>query len=252
MVKNSGALRVLHTGPGFSLHGPAHMFDFLSPETIYVDYLCTRCIRAVFSRFQAVAGRRVQPAARTLVATAMDRRRTAFVTVTACALSLVTVAVGHDILAIFPFSGKSHFHMFRSIADALVDRGHNVTVVGHFPGTSGPRQSDAAPGGGPAAGTYTDYSLAGSMPVFENYTIDEMLDFGHLEQSLIILQDGLDNCEKVMSSGRLDRLVRSRAKFDLVIVEVSARVYGLKTNTKLAETRGHFEKHGFRPSPYPD
>lgn len=153
----------------------------------------------------------------------MDRRRTAVATVAACALSLlVTAAVGHDILAVFPFSGKSHFHMFRSIADALVGRGHNVTVVGHFPRTSsaGPRPGDAASGAGPAAGAYADYSLAGSMPVYENLTVDEMSGFGRLEQFLVILQDGLDNCEGVMSSGRLDRLVRSRAKFDLVIVEV--------------------------------
>lgn len=148
----------------------------------------------------------------------MDRRRAAAVVVTlaACAMSLTAAA---DILAIFPFSGKSHFHMFRSIADALVERGHNVTVVGHFP-----RHSDAAAAGrGDGPGAYTDYSLAGTMPVFENITTDEVTGFGHLEQFLVILQDGLDNCEAVMSSGRLDRLVRSRAKFDVVVVEVSER-----------------------------
>lgn len=174
----------------------------------------------------------------------MDRRRTAVVTIAACTLCLATTAVGYDILAIFPFSGKSHFHMFRSIADALVGRSHNVTVVGHFPG---PRRGDDA--GGPAAGTYTDYSLAGTMPVYENLTVDEVSGFGRLEQFLVILQDGLDNCEIVMSSGRLDRLVRSGAKFDLVVVEVSARVYGgFGTNAKSAGTRGHFEKHDYRSS----
>lgn len=147
-------------------------------------------------------------------------RTTAVFVITAVLLQAIAVArfaAGYDILAIFPFSGKSHFYKFRAIADALVDRGHDVTVVGHFP-AEGSRRGDRPE----AAGTYTDYSLAGSVPVFENFTVDEFTGFGYLEQFLLILQDGLDNCEGVMSSGRLDELVRARAKFDLVLVEVRA------------------------------
>lgn len=139
------------------------------------------------------------------------------------ALLLVTVVgstVGYNVLAIFPFSGKSHFQMFRAVSDALVVRGHNVTVVSHFPETvsAGPRQQ----GDGRTAGSRIDYSLAGSIPVYENFTVDEVADdSGYLQQFLLILQDGLDNCEGVLSSGRLDELIRTRVEFDLVLVEVS-------------------------------
>jgi len=154
--------------------------------------------------------------------------------VTATTVLLVTVAVhctaGYDILAIFPFSGKSHFHMFRTISDALVERGHHLTIVGHFPKIPQEPQTsqqsqivtindgDARSNG---RGSYTDYSLLGSMPIYENFTTDEVMGNGYLEEMLLILQDGLDNCESVLSSGKLDQLIQTRAKFDLVLVEVS-------------------------------
>lgn len=128
---------------------------------------------------------------------------------------MVTQVVSLNILAIFPFSGKSHFHMFAAIADKLVTSGHSITVVGHFP-----KSSTAAAPTGEGGGTYTDYSLLGTVPVYENFTTDEVFGSGYLEEFLAILQDGLDNCEGIMSSGRLDNLIRSETKFDLVIVEV--------------------------------
>ncbi|XP_060876601.1 UDP-glycosyltransferase UGT5-like [Metopolophium dirhodum] len=143
--------------------------------------------------------------------------------------AVVRCAAGYDILAIFPFSGKSHFHMFRTVSEALTARGHHLTVVGHFPKTpkepTRPQQSQNGDidGGGDEArgsGSYTDYSLFGSMPVYENFTTDEVTGNGYLKEMLMILQDGLDNCEAVLSSGRLSQLLQSRAKFDLVLVEI--------------------------------
>lgn len=141
------------------------------------------------------------------------RRYTAMVLLAA---ATIRVANNYNVLAVFPFSGKSHFHMFTAVVEALEARGHNVTVVGHFP----KRQSSPDPDNG--HGTHTDYSLAGTMPVYENLTADEVAyESGNIRQFLLILQEGLDNCEAVMSSGRLNDLMRSRQQFDLVLVEVS-------------------------------
>lgn len=143
--------------------------------------------------------------------------RTAVVTIATVVLLLVTSArftVGYNVLAIFPFSGKSHFHMFRAVMDALVDRGHDVTVVGHFPKTGRPAEHPS--------GTYTDYSLVGTVPVYENYTIEEITGATFLHEFVAILQDGVDNCEGIMSSGRINEFIRSNnTQFDLVLVEVS-------------------------------
>lgn len=149
-----------------------------------------------------------------------DRGAVVAATVTALLVTAVRRSAGLDVLAIFPFSGKSHYQMFRVVSDALVARGHDVTVVSHFPET---RPTDGGGGGGRKTGTRVDYSLAGTVPVYENFTVDDVADdgSGYLRQFLVILQDGVDNCEGVFSSGRLDRLVRSRARFDVVLVEVS-------------------------------
>lgn len=135
-----------------------------------------------------------------------------------------TAAVaGFKILAIFPFNGQSHFRVFRAVSETLVARGHNVTVVSHFPPPRIPADTVTAnrQRNGPGGGTFVHYSLAGTMPAFENFTVAEMTGYGYLERFLLIMQDGLDNCERVVSSGRLDGLMRSRAEFDLVLVEVS-------------------------------
>lgn len=132
-------------------------------------------------------------------------------------LLLVTSAcftVGYNILAIFPFSGKSHFHMFRAVSDALVARGHDITVVSHFPKSERLINHQA--------GTYTDYSLVGTVPMYENFTTEQVIGNGYLDEFLAILQDGVENCEGIIASGRIDDLIRSHnAQFDLVLVEVS-------------------------------
>jgi len=135
----------------------------------------------------------------------------------AAVLLLVTSSrftFGYYVLAIFPFSGKSHFHMFRAVSDALVARGHDITVVSHFPQSE--RQIDHQ------AGTYTDYSLVGTVPIYENFTTEQVMGNGYLDEFLAILQDGVENCEGIMASGRIDDLIRYHiAQFDLVLVEVS-------------------------------
>jgi len=135
----------------------------------------------------------------------------------AAMLLLVTSArftVGFNVLAIFPFSGKSHFHMFRAVSDALVARGHDITVVSHFPKSERPTNHQA--------GTYTDYSLVGTVPMYENFTTEQVMGNGYLDEFLAILQDGVENCEGIMASGRINNLIQSHnAQFDLVLVEVS-------------------------------
>jgi glucuronosyltransferase len=48
-------------------------------------------------------------------------------------LLLCWSASGHRILGLFPHPGLSHFHFFQPVMKALVEAGHEVTVVSHFP-----------------------------------------------------------------------------------------------------------------------
>lgn len=42
------------------------------------------------------------------------------------------------ILGLFPHPGVSHFHFFHPIMVGLAEKGHNVTVVSHFPDANAP------------------------------------------------------------------------------------------------------------------
>lgn len=51
-----------------------------------------------------------------------------------CVVAFTFAAVeSAKILAVFPFPAKSHFIMLEALAKGLAERGHQVTVVGHFP-----------------------------------------------------------------------------------------------------------------------
>lgn len=153
--------------------------------------------------------------------TGRTMRRIAVIAAITLSLAIPCPVIGYKVLAIFPFSGKSHFNMLRTVSDELVARGHDVTVVSHFPETSTGQHSTPTNGRG---GSRTDFSLAGTVPVFENFTVSQMAGNRYLDEFLLIMEDGVDNCESVLSSGRLTQLIRSGAKFDIVLVEVSYRL----------------------------
>lgn len=46
---------------------------------------------------------------------------------------LFSVVECYKILGIFPHPGYSHFAMFKPLLEGLSERGHEVTVISHFP-----------------------------------------------------------------------------------------------------------------------
>lgn len=48
-------------------------------------------------------------------------------------IGLNGLADGANILGVFHFNGKSHFIMFEALMKGLAAKGHQVTVVSHFP-----------------------------------------------------------------------------------------------------------------------
>ena len=99
--------------------------------------------------------------------------------------------------------------MEEALMNGLAARGHQVFVVNHFP------QAHTVP-------NYTDISLVGSMR-----NIVEVLpleDFGNGDVLLTLTLKMLTNmavemCEKILSFTRIQRLISSEEKFDLIIVE---------------------------------
>lgn len=112
------------------------------------------------------------------------------------------------ILAVCPWAGRSHFIFKEPLFLKLAERGHQITVLSHFP------QVTKVP-------NYRDVSLVGSRPI-----LDDSLPLGMLPHSLNILQVlpqlmiDITSMEDVMKSDAIIQLINSTEEFDVVISEL--------------------------------
>lgn len=111
-----------------------------------------------------------------------------------------------NILGIFPYHGTSHFLVFQVYLRELANRGHNVTVISHFPDKNPPSN-------------YHDISLAGTIEILKDDVPVENSYRSIIEIALILALTGKENCEIMVKNKNVQDLVHSKAKFDLVVVE---------------------------------
>ncbi|XP_059045118.1 uncharacterized protein LOC131840922 [Achroia grisella] len=111
-----------------------------------------------------------------------------------------------NILGVFPFEGKSHSFVFNPYMLELAKRGHNVTVISHFPQKM-PVQN------------YHDISLAGKSKVLMDVFSLHRSYWSIIGISLFLVKSGTDNCKLVMADENVQLLWKNQAKFDLVVVE---------------------------------
>jgi glucuronosyltransferase len=133
------------------------------------------------------------------------------------ALKLIALAVSISfgdseaarILGVFHFNGRSHFIMFEALLKGLAERGHQVYVVGHLP------QKKPIP-------NYTDISVEGSVPPAVNsFNMDLALELAQDINLLhFIWNTNLDMCRTVLEHPKVQRLINSGEKFDLIITEI--------------------------------
>ncbi|PSN55487.1 hypothetical protein C0J52_02571 [Blattella germanica] len=121
---------------------------------------------------------------------------------------ILHLASGYKILGVFPHVAKSHFVMAEELMKGLAARGHEVTVISHFP------QKKPIP-------NYTDISLVGSMPNFVSAVpLDEIATGKVMTTVQLLEQLGVTGCEKTLSFPPVQKLINSETKFDLVINEL--------------------------------
>lgn len=129
------------------------------------------------------------------------------ITIFTVLLLVINYSQSLNILGIFPYNGKSHFIVQKVFLRELANRGHNVTIISHFP------QQDAP-------SNYHDISLAGSIPPHEDSSPP-------VERSyLFILITGLyltytakQDCEVMLANNEVQDLVKKENKFDVIVVE---------------------------------
>jgi glucuronosyltransferase len=126
---------------------------------------------------------------------------------------VVSVSLGGSepakILGVFHFNGRSHFIMFQALLKGLAARGHQVYVVGHHPQKK-------------PISNYTDISVQGSLPdLMNNFTINFARELGKDINLLdFIWRTNLDMCRIVLEHPKVQRLINSDEKFDLIITEI--------------------------------
>ncbi|XP_050344522.1 UDP-glucosyltransferase 2-like [Nymphalis io] len=111
-----------------------------------------------------------------------------------------------NILSILPYHGKSHFFVFKVYLQELAKRGHNVTVISHFPQDDPPKN-------------YHDISLAGSIDAIEDNLPFHRSFFSILEVGIYLTNSGKVNCDIMLANKDVQKLVKDKPKFDVIVVE---------------------------------
>ncbi|XP_049963700.1 UDP-glycosyltransferase UGT5-like [Schistocerca serialis cubense] len=114
-----------------------------------------------------------------------------------------------NILAPIWFQARSHFAAYEPLFRALAARGHNVTVLSHYP--------QPAP-----LANYHDISLAGSAPLFTNNVPVELVLALSSPAALSVWmwRNGTQLCRDLYALPQVQQLLRSDDHYDLVIAEV--------------------------------
>ncbi|XP_014285748.1 UDP-glycosyltransferase UGT5 isoform X2 [Halyomorpha halys] len=111
------------------------------------------------------------------------------------------------ILAIFPFSARSHFNMYEALLDELHARGHHLTVISHFPKKN-------------ATARYRDISLVGEVKSLNaNMSLSDMNNFG-LYDNLKLLNEQIDDYVPIFEVPEVNDLINSNESFDLILTEI--------------------------------
>ncbi|XP_069682304.1 UDP-glycosyltransferase UGT5-like [Periplaneta americana] len=130
------------------------------------------------------------------------------ITIITLSTSLVT---GARILALLPYIGKSHFDVFEPYVKELAARGHQVTVLSHFPQKQ------------PIA-NYTDISLVGSIPIDATDRLDMNKASGitMIQTAVKEISEFYKSCDRMLSFQSVQELLESKEVFDAIITETFA------------------------------
>jgi glucuronosyltransferase len=111
------------------------------------------------------------------------------------------------ILALFQLHVKSHFIMFEALLKELAAKGYDVVTVSHFPQKN-------------PITNYTDISIEGSLPqLLNSFTLNYAINQRWVNLLYFIWNLNVKFCEKVLDHPKVQRLIKSDEKFDLVITE---------------------------------
>lgn len=128
--------------------------------------------------------------------------------------SLVTIVCllgavdGARILAIFPFNVRSHYSVYEPLLKRLSARGHEIVAMTHFP-----QRIQLA--------NFTDMNDSFVLPSRINtIRFPDWKTIWKRIQQLIL--NGINICESVLSHPEMKRIIDTKKRFDLLVIEVFA------------------------------
>lgn len=116
----------------------------------------------------------------------------------------------YEILGLFPHAGRSHFNAFEPLLKKLASKGHNVTVISHFP-QKNPLVS------------YNDVSLEGTDDSYAECFTFAQFSYTNLMkyyEPLYLAELGRNSCITALQSNELlDFIKQDDGHFDVIIAE---------------------------------
>lgn len=117
-------------------------------------------------------------------------------------------ANGARILMMTPHQAKSHYIVYEALLKRLAERGHQVVSFNHFP------QKTVLP-------NFTDVDISSSMPYVVGTRSIELAYKRTMWQKLKSISHlSLPTCESVLEHPELKKLLHSKEKFDMYIMEI--------------------------------
>lgn len=117
---------------------------------------------------------------------------------------------GARILVLFPHQVKSHYIVFEPLLKKLAENGHQVVSVNFFP------QKTPLP-------NFTDIDISSSLPSLVGTKImSNSFKASKWEVLRGVLSHGAPSCDPVLNHPALKKLLRSKEKFDVCIIELFA------------------------------
>lgn len=125
-------------------------------------------------------------------------------------LGLFHIAGTSKILAVFSHLGKSHFDVFEPYLEELAARGHQITVISHFP------RKRPTP-------NYKDIDLRGTNSVnktMDIFSFQDIMKMNQITSAFVLSAWATEVCEKSLELPDVQRLINSEEKFDLLVAEM--------------------------------
>jgi len=146
----------------------------------------------------------------------MAVRSTLLATILLIFASKLNISESAKILAIFPHTGKSHFFMFQPFVYKLAERGHEITIMTHFPDPNPPKNVK-----------YLSIESKEAEIQFNSFSMELLESIPKHFLSIVtplmsitsLREFGIDACQKGLSHPNVQNLLKDKHEFDLSIVE---------------------------------